>query len=271
LVCLLWQKRHSLGKRRIIMSLAHDDIGQGTPVVLLHAFPFSRRMWAPQRDALKDVCRLITPDLPGFGDSPLSPPNPTVETMADAVAALLDEKGIRDRVILGGLSMGGYVAFAFVRKYADRLRGLILADTRAEPDDDTAKANRDKLIEFASNNPASAVIEQMMPKMVSPQTLSSRPDIVEEVKRLAGAQQPAGIVAALRMLRARPDSRPTLSTIRVPTLIIVGRDDALTPPPLSESMAGQIAGARLVMIGAGHLSNLEQPAAFNDAVRGFLS
>src|SRR5687768_12888847 len=99
------------------MSLGHDDIGRGTPVVLIHAFPLSRQMWAAQRDALAGVCRVITPDLPGFGDSALAS-NPTVETMADAVAKLLDEKRITEPVILGGLSMGGYVAFAFARKYA---------------------------------------------------------------------------------------------------------------------------------------------------------
>src|SRR5215218_92096 len=119
------------------MSLAHDDVGQGRPVVLLHAFPLSRAMWQPQRDALARHCRLLTPDLPGFGDSPLLEGTASVEGMADAVAKWLDGLGVREPVILGGLSMGGYVSFAFVRKYAGRLAGLILADTRAEADDDT--------------------------------------------------------------------------------------------------------------------------------------
>jgi 3-oxoadipate enol-lactonase len=254
------------------MSLAHDDVGRGTPVVLLHAFPLSRAMWRPQLDALPDACRLITPDLPGFGDSaPLGTP-PTVEAMAEQVAALLDRIAPREKLILGGLSMGGYVAFAFARKYADRLRGLILCDTRAEPDDDAARASRDKLIEFASNNPPSAVVEQMLPKLLGPQTASSHPEVVEEVRRIAAAQRPAGIVGALRMLRERPDSRPTLATVRVPALIVVGRDDALTPVSASESMAAQIPGSRVVVIdGAGHLSNLEQPEAFNDAIRAFVT
>jgi pimeloyl-ACP methyl ester carboxylesterase len=253
------------------MSLAHDDAGRGTAVVLLHAFPLSRAMWKGQREALAGACRLITPDLPGFGDSaPLGTP-PTVDTMAEQVVALLDRIAPREKVILGGLSMGGYVAFAFVRKYADRLAGLILADTRAEPDDETARANRDKLIAFAETNPPSAVAEQMLPKLLGPESLS-RPEVVEEVKRIAAAQRPAGIVGALRMLRDRPDSRPTLATLRVPTLIVVGRDDALTPVSTAEGIASQIPGSRLAVIeGAGHLSNLEKPEAFNEAVRAFVA
>ena len=253
------------------MSLAHDDAGRGTLVVLLHAFPLSRAMWRPQREALAGACRLITPDLPGFGDSaPLGTP-PTVETMAEQVAALLDRVAPREKVVLGGLSMGGYVAFAFVRKYADRLAGLILADTRAEPDDEAARANRDKLIAFAEANPPSAVVEQMLPKLLGPES-ASRPEVVEEVKRIGAAQRPAGIVGALRMMRDRPDSRPTLATLALPTLIVVGRDDAPTPVSAAEGMAAQIPGSRLAVIeGAGHLSNLEKPEAFNEAVRSFVA
>jgi pimeloyl-ACP methyl ester carboxylesterase len=228
-------------------------------------------MWRPQTEALRDHCRLILPDLPGFGDSPLVQGSASVEAMADAVARTLDEKGIREPVILGGLSMGGYVAFAFVRRYADRVRGLILADTRAEPDDDAAKANRDRLIAFAGSNPASAVVEQMLPRLLGAQTHASRPAVVEEVRRIGSAQRPAGIIAALQGLRDRPDSTPTLAQVRTPALVIVGREDVLTPPALAEGMAARIAGARLVMIeGAGHLSNLEQPDAFNEAVRAFV-
>src|SRR5215472_7800092 len=159
------------------MKLGCDDVGQGLPVVLLHAFPLSRQMWRPQVEALKSACRLIVPDLPGFGDSPLPEGTPSVEAMADAVAGLLDERGVHEPVVLGGLSMGGYVAFAFVRKYAARLRKLVLCDTRAEPDDDTARANRDKMIELASSNPVSAVLEQMLPRLLGPRTQAERPAV----------------------------------------------------------------------------------------------
>jgi pimeloyl-ACP methyl ester carboxylesterase len=250
------------------MSLACDDVGRGKPVVLLHAFPLCRAMWRPQLEALRDTCRVIAPDLRGFGDSPLAEGAATAETMADDVAALLREKGVSEPVVLGGLSMGGYVAFAFVRKYADRLRGLILADTRAEADDDAARANRDKLIAFASANPAGAVVEQMLPRLVAP---NAPAEVVEEVRRLGSAQKPAGIVAALKALRDRPDSTSTLGQVRVPALVIVGKEDVLTPLALSEKMVALLPDARLHVIeGAGHLSNLEQPAAFNEAVRGFV-
>ena len=253
------------------MVLEVDDIGTGLPVVLLHAFPLSRAMWQPQRGMLADACRLITPDLPGFGGSSMLGGTPDVDGMADAVAETLDSLGVTGPIVLGGLSMGGYVAFAFARKYPDRLAGLILADTRAEPDDDAAKANRDKLIGLATTSPASAIIEQMLPKLLGPSTHARRPDLVDLVRRLGADQRPAGIVAALQVLRNRPDSRPMLGEVRVPTLILVGREDELTPPPMAESMAKGIAGAKLVILEeAGHLSNLEQPVAFSDAVRKFV-
>jgi pimeloyl-ACP methyl ester carboxylesterase len=252
------------------MKLAYDDVGEGLPVVLLHAFPLSRPMWRPQVEGLRKGCRLIVPDLPGCGDSPLPEGEPSVEAMADAVAALLDERGVKEPVVLGGLSMGGYVAFAFARKYPKRLLKLILADTRAEPDDDTAKANRDRLIEAASKNPG-AVVEQLLPKLLSARTQAERPQVVAEAKRIAGMQKAEGLVAALKALRNRPDSRPTLQQLRVPVLFLVGRDDSLTPVEMTRSMSSQVPGANVVVIEeGGHLSNLEQPTAFNDAVLAFL-
>lgn len=249
------------------MSLAFDEVGKGIgpTVVLLHAFPLSREMYRPQREGLAADCHLLTPDLPGFGDSPLPDEAPTAEAMADAVARFLDERGVTGPVVLGGVSMGGYVAFAFVRRYADRLAGLILSDTRAEPDDEAARANRDRMIGQAATSPASAIIEGMIPKLLAPANV---PALGDELRRIGSAQRPAGIIAALQALRDRPDSVPTLAEVRVPTLVVVGREDALTPPALAEKMAAGVAGARLVVIdGAGHLPNLERPAEFNQAVR----
>jgi len=249
----------------------YDDRGQGLPVVLLHAFPLSRAMWQPQVQALQKDYRLIVPDLRGFGGTEGFAGTPSVEQMADDAAALLEKIRVTEPVVLGGLSMGGYVALAFVRKYPARLRALILADTRAEPDSAEARANRDTLIAFAEAHTARDVIEQMMPKMVSDETRAQRPQVVEEVRRLASAQPTAAMVGALRALRERPDSVPTLAGIAVPTLVVVGSDDVLTPPGVAESLAARIPGARRVVIpGAGHLSNLEQPELFNDAVRSFL-
>jgi 3-oxoadipate enol-lactonase len=241
------------------------------PLVLLHAFPLSSEMWRPQVEALSGEFRVLTPDLPGFGVSaPIDPP--TIDGMADAVARFLDAQGVTEPVALGGLSMGGYVALAFARKYPQRLRALILADTRAEPDDAVGKANRDKMIAFAGDHTAADVIDQMLPKMLSDETRARRPEVVAEVRRIASAQSITGIIAALKSLRDRPDAGPSLANINVPTLVIVGSDDALTPPAMAQRLARDVGGAQLVTIaGAGHLSNLEKPVEFTDAVRKFLS
>jgi pimeloyl-ACP methyl ester carboxylesterase len=239
--------------------------------VLLHAFPLSRRMWRPQVDALRDAYRVITPDLRGFGGSLAFSGPPSVDQMADDVAALLDDLKVQGPVALGGLSMGGYVALAFARRHASRLRALVLADTRAEADDEAARANRDRLMAFAADNPAGAVAEQMLEKLLGSQTRQQHPEVIEQVRSLAAAQAPAGVVQALQAMRDRPDAGPSLADIRVPTLVLVGGDDVLTPPALAESLVARIPGARLEVIdGAGHLSNLERPLRFNAALRGFL-
>jgi pimeloyl-ACP methyl ester carboxylesterase len=251
--------------------MSFDDVGDGPAVVLLHAFPLARAMWRPQVTALQGDYRVIAPDLRGFGGSRAFTAAPSVETMADDVAALLEELKVPGPVVLGGLSMGGYVALAFARRHPARLRGLVLADTKADPDDDAGRANRDRLIAFAGNNPARAVIDQMLPKLLGPDTAARRPEVVEEVRAVASHQAPAGIVGALKALRDRPDANPGLGDIAVPTLVIVGRDDTLTPPAKSEEMAARIRDARLVVLdGAGHLANLEQPDNFNAALRSFL-
>jgi pimeloyl-ACP methyl ester carboxylesterase len=252
-------------------TIGFDDVGRGPAVVLLHAFPLSRAMWRRQVEALQDSYRLVVPDLRGFGDSAGFPGAPSVDQLADDVARVLDEIGLR-RAVAGGLSMGGYVALAFARRHPTRLRGLVLADTRAEPDDEAARANRDKLIAQAAGGTGASLIEGMLPRLLSPATMAGRLEVVEEVRQIASAQVSAGIVGALQALRDRPDARPGLAAIDVPTLVLVGRDDALTPPALSEGLARAVRGARLVLLdGAGHLSNLEQPAAFNAALREFLA
>lgn len=224
-------------------------------VVLLHAFPLSSAMWQPQVEALGNV---LTPDLRGFGTQ--AGLTGSIADMADDVAAMIDEP-----VVLGGLSMGGYVALAFARKYPAKLRGLILADTKAEADDATGKANRDKMIAFAESHTAREVIDSVMPKM------AVTPHAIKQIRELASKQPPAGIVNAVRAMRDRPDSSDMLPTIRVRTLVIVGHDDQITPLPVAQSLAARIAGARLEVIpGAGHISNLDNPAAFNAALHQFL-
>jgi pimeloyl-ACP methyl ester carboxylesterase len=250
--------------------VAYDDAGAGRPVVLLHAFPLSREMWKPQAESLSKDCRILTPDLPGFGGSTGFLDEPSVNGMAVAVADFLDAVSVTEPVALGGLSMGGYVALAFARKYPDRIRALVLADTRAEADDATGKANRDKMIAFAQEHSAADLIEQMMPKMLSEETWKNRPEVVEAIRRIASAQPIGGIVNALKALRDRPDARPGLDDIKAPALVVVGAKDALTPPALSQDLAVRIRGQIEVIPGAGHLSNLEKPAEFTAAVRRFL-
>jgi pimeloyl-ACP methyl ester carboxylesterase len=250
--------------------LGFDDVGEGQAVALLHAFPLSRAMWGLQVEALQTAYRVLTPDFRGFGDSGAFTGTPSIDQMADDVARILDEASV-DRAVVGGLSMGGYVSLAFARRHAARLRGLILADTKAEPDDAAARANRDRMVAFAKENTGAAVIEQLMPKLLAPATLTGHPEIVEEVREIGAAQVSSGIVTALEAMRDRPDARPGLAAIRVPTLVLVGSDDTATPLANSETLAAAIPGSRLeVLPGAGHLSNLEQPAAFNRAVRAFL-
>jgi pimeloyl-ACP methyl ester carboxylesterase len=248
----------------------YDDVGSGRPVVLLHAFPLSRAMWRPQVEALQDLGRLIVPDLRGFGGTAGGDGN-SVEQMADDIAALLDALRVAQPVVVAGLSMGGYVALAFARRHAARVRGLILADTRAEADTAEGRTNRDKMIAFARQHSAADVIDAVLPKMVSPETQQRRPEVVAEVRRIASAQSNAGIIAALGALRDRSDATPFLGGISVPTLVIVGSDDEITPPAVAQALASAIPGAKLVTVpGAGHLSNLERPDAFNEAVRSFL-
>jgi pimeloyl-ACP methyl ester carboxylesterase len=250
-------------------SLSHDRLGQGPDLVLLHAFPLDSRMWRPQLQGLAGDCRLLIPDLPGFGGSPLPEGSLTVEAMARAVLVLLDELGIRQPVFLGGLSMGGYVALALARVQPERIRGLILADTRTEADDAEARARRDQAIAVASTAPAEATVASMLPRLLCPRTLAEKPEVVAEVRRIGSEQRPAGIVAALQALRDRPDSGSVLEGLTVPVLVIVGQDDVLTPPALAEGMVRRARHGRLVTLpDAGHLANLEQPEGFNAALRG---
>lgn len=247
-------------------TIAYSDIGTGLPVVLLHAFPLSREMWAPQASLAEQV-RLITPDLYGFGGTVLPADGWTVDSMADALAEWLTELRITEPIVLGGLSMGGYVALAFARRHPERLRGLILADTKAEADGTEARANRDKMIAFVRQNSAGDVVEQLLPKLVR----DVNSDVANEVRRLGTQQTQDGVAAALAAMRDRPDATPGLAAIHVPTLVIVGAEDVVTPPTAAKALVAGIAGAKLVEIPqVGHLSNLEAPTAFNAAVRQFV-
>ena len=252
--------------------LADTDSAAMPTLVLLHAFPLDRTMWEPQLAGLAGKARILAVDLPGFGESPATPAPLTVDSAADAVADFLVTIGFAGRVVVGGLSMGGYVAMAFARRHPDRLAGLILADTKSEPDDDTARQGRAKMIALANEAGPASVIEQMLPRLLSESTRMEQPEVVDSVRQIASRQSAVAVVAALTALRDRPDATPGLDTVTVPTLILVGEHDSVTPPPLATSMGERVRGSRVVVIpGAGHLSNLENPEAFNTAVSAFLA
>lgn len=251
--------------------IRYDAAGAGPVLVLVHAFPLDRSMWRQQVAALADRYRVIAPDVFGFGESGLPAGGWTVDSMADALAKALDGIGITEPVAIGGLSMGGYVAMAFARRRPDRLRGLILADTRAEADTSEGKANRDKMIALTREKGPAAVFEQMLPKMLTDRTRAERPALVAKAQRIAAAQSPDGVAAALAAMRDRPDAADGLSAVRVPTLVLVGDEDAITPPEAARTIAGLVPGARLETIpSAAHLSNMEAPDEFTRLTRSFL-
>lgn len=252
------------------VGLSHVDRGGGVPLLFVHGFPLDGTLWQPQVDALSDEYRVIVPDLRGFGGSTVSLAM-TMEQYADDLRAFLDELRI-DEVVLVGLSMGGYVALAFCRLAPNRLRGLVLVDTRPQADSDEARANRTATARQVMEDGAAALADSMLDRLVSPATLKNQPDLVSSIRDMMARQSVFGIVAALYGMAERRDSRPMLGDISVPTLVVVGADDVITPVAEAESMVEAIPGSELVVIpDAGHLSNLEQPRAFNRAVREFLA
>jgi pimeloyl-ACP methyl ester carboxylesterase len=254
------------------VELHHTEAGQGVPLVLLHAFPLSSAMWAAQREGLADVCRVITPDQRGLGASPLGSGPPSLDAVAHDVAALLDRLGL-DRVILGGLSMGGYVTMAFLRRYPDRVAGLVLADTRAGADPPEGVLRRERLAERVTGDEGiDAVFTEVVPNLFGPSTVEGRPEVVRRVHDLVRAAEPAAVAWASRAMAVRPDSAGVLAATDVPALVLVGEEDRLTPVADAEAMVHVLPRARLVRLpAAGHLSAIEDPEAFNAAVREFVA
>jgi 3-oxoadipate enol-lactonase len=251
--------------------MSYGDRGQGQEMalVLVHGFPLDRRLWAAQVDAFANMTRVITPDMRGHGRSQVVPGPFTMEQHADDLAALLDHLKVR-RAVVAGLSMGGYVAFAFWRRYPERVRGLILADTRAEPDTAAARAGRDAAMAKVQQTGAAAYADEMLPRLLAPGSLADV-RIAGAARKMMAEQAVEGILGALGGLRDRADSRATLPTITVPTLVIAGDADVITPPDDARTLAAAIPGARVAVIpNAGHLTPLENPRAFNAVVRTFL-
>lgn len=254
------------------LTMGYEDKGSGQPLLFIHGYPLNRTMWEPQIAGLADIARVIAPDLRGYGESDPVPGPYSMEMLADDCAALLDAIGVTQPVVVCGLSMGGYVAFAFYRKYAARVVGLILAATRAGADSPEGKANRTKSAELAREQGAGPIVETMLSKMLSPQSYQARPELVAHVGRILESASVGGIVGALMAMRERPDSTPTLAQIDKPTLILHGADDQLISPQEAQAMHAAIKTSQLRMVpAAGHLPNLEQPELFNSAVREFIN
>jgi len=246
--------------------------GAGTPLVLLHAFPLDGRMWAPQVEALAGTYQVIVPDLRGFGAArDQAVEEAGMGLLADDVARLLDDRGL-DRVVLGGLSLGGYVALAFLRGHADRASGLVLLDTRATADGDQARDDRLKMAERVLAEGNGFVAEAMLPKLLGETSREHRPEVVEKVASLIREQTPEAIAGAQRGMAARSDTTDLLASIAVPTLVVTGEEDAVTGPEAGRDLAAGIPGARFLLVAeAGHLVNLEQPEIVNEALLDFLA
>lgn len=265
------QKEREMSKARVRgVEIAYDDRGSGPSVVLLHGYPFSRLMWREQVEELKQTHRVVIPDLRGHGESAVTPAPATMQDMALDVAVIMENLNI-SRATVAGLSMGGYVALAFYRLFPLRVRSLVLADTRPQADTDEGKQNRAVQAEKALQEGMEGIADALLPKLLAPETVAKRPDIVKRVREMMVKTEPEGAAAALHGMAQRQDQTAFLSRIISPTLIIVGREDSLAPLADAEMMHREIGGSRLVIIeGAAHIPNIERPEEFNRAFVKFL-
>lgn len=253
------------------LSLAYDEHGSGTPVLWVHGYPLNRTLWKPQLEGLADVSRGLALDLRGHGESQASSGAYNMDLLADDCVAFLDALSIRQPVVLAGLSMGGYVCMAFCRRHTDRLAGMILCATRAHADSPEGKQNRTKSIALAQERGVPAAVSGLLNKLMAPITYEQRPALVDSVKAITESTSLEGVVGDLLGMRQRPDSFSTLASFELPALILHGSDDQIIPPAEAEQMHATLPNSKLeIIMHAGHLLNLEQPQAFNTAVRGFL-
>jgi 3-oxoadipate enol-lactonase len=253
------------------IQLAYDDEGAGPAIVLVHGYPFNRTMWDEQAAELRNNYRVIRPDLRGHGETESSEGPATMNLMAHDIASLLDHLRV-SRAVIGGLSMGGYVTLAFHQLFPSRVEKLLLADTRAQADTEEQKKVREEQAQKIPAEGMAGIVDAMLPKLLAPDTVSKRPEVVKRVRDMMLQTKPEGAAAALRGMAQREDQTERLSQIDVPTLIVVGREDAITPVADSEKMHQAIANSKLIVIeNAGHVSNIEQPEQFNRAMIEFLA
>jgi pimeloyl-ACP methyl ester carboxylesterase len=250
--------------------VAYTDQGDGQPIVLLHGFPLSRRMWNAQVEAWSHDFRVIAPDFRGFGDSALAREF-SITGCAEDVHELLVSLRIQDGVVLLGLSMGGYISFEFIRRYQEMLRGLILVATQPAGDSDTARQARYETAEFVRREGSSALAEKLIPRFLGKTTLATKPEVADAVRSLIHSNAPEAIAQACYALAARRDSTSFLREIKIPTLIVAGSEDALISSTQAETMQREIPHSQLVVVEqCGHMINLEQPVVLSTVVADFL-
>jgi len=253
--------------------MAYDDFGQGRPLVVVHGFPLSRAIWGAQVAQLSAHYRVIAPDLRGHGDSEATPGPYSMELLADDILALLEALQIDQPIVLGGLSMGGYVAMAFARRYPERLAGLLLTATRAGSDTTAGKDGRRQAVAAVQQaGTIQPTVDGMLPKLFAPQTYAEDPDLVVEVRRIIEHTSIEGVINAQLGMLARLDSTAMLSNLDVPGLVIHGDHDQIIPLEAAQELAAVLPNGSMAEIkGAGHLLNMEQPAEFNQIVLDWLA
>ncbi len=254
------------------MLLAFDDDGPGPVVVLLHGFPLDRTMWSFQRSSVGSIYRLITPDLRGHGHSAAPDGVYSVDAMADDVIETLDALQLTAPLVLGGLSMGGYIALSIAERHPDRLKALMLLNTRASADSPETAANREEQArEVEASGETGPVVSAMVPKLFAPSTTEAHPELIARTHAQMGRTPARAMVGTLRGLATRPDRTTLLPKINVPTLVLAGLEDAIVPTAEARAMAAAIPGSHFIAIPhAGHLSPLENHQATDAAILGFL-